>query len=93
MEKINIVIKKTKYFFKKFPKLGGSNNRKVFPHIFEGKKSQFQGVDKANKSEADLEFSLWLHRLRTHPSLCEDVGSILGLAQWVKGLALPQAAV
>ena len=25
-------------------------------------------------------------------SVCENVGSIPGLAQWVKGLALPQAA-
>ena len=30
------------------------------------------------------EFLLWLSRLRTRRCLCEGVGSISGLAQWVK---------
>ena len=40
-----------------------------------------------------LEFLLWLSRLRTQHSVCEDVGLICGLAQWVKGSILPQAVV
>ena len=40
-----------------------------------------------------VEFLLWLSGLRTQRSVCEDVGSILGLTQWVKGLALPKAVV
>ena len=38
------------------------------------------------------EFLLWLSRLRTRHSVCEDLGLSPGLAQWVnKDLALPQA--
>ena len=39
------------------------------------------------------EFPLWLSGLRTQHSVCEDMNSIPGLAQWVKDLVLPQAVV
>ena len=46
-----------------------------------------------NKCSADLqleklELPLWLSGLRIQHSVCEDVGSIPGLAQWVEGLVL-----
>ena len=37
------------------------------------------------------EFLLWFSGLRTQCFFCEDMGSILGLTQWVNGLVLPQA--
>ena len=39
------------------------------------------------------EFPLWLSGLRTQSNLCEDVGSIPGLIQWVKDLAWLQAVM
>ena len=39
------------------------------------------------------EFPLWFSGLRPQHSLCEDVGSIPGLTQWVKHPTLPQAEV
>ena len=35
---------------------------------------------------------MWLIGLRMQQSICEDAGSIPSLFQWVKDLALPQAA-
>ena len=46
-----------------------------------------------NSELSFLDFLLWLSRLRTQCCLCEDEGSILGLAQWGKDLAFSQAAV
>ena len=40
-----------------------------------------------------LEFPLLLSGLRTQHSVCEDAGSIPGLAQWIKNLVLLQALV
>ena len=40
-----------------------------------------------------MKFPLWLSGLRTQRSLHEELGSIPGLAHWVKDLALPQVAV
>ena len=37
------------------------------------------------KRKAHPEFPLWLSRLRTLHSVCDDAGSIPDLAQWVKG--------
>ena len=39
------------------------------------------------KKKKKKEFLLWLHGLRTQHSVPEDVGSILGLFQWVKDAA------
>ena len=39
-----------------------------------------------------LEFPLWFSELRTQHSVREDTGLIPGLTQWVKDLALRQAA-
>ena len=49
-----------------------------------------KGVKKKKINKA--EFLLWLIGLRTQHGVCEEVGSIPGLSQWVTDLALPQAA-
>ena len=40
----------------------------------------------------EMEFLLWLSRLRIQQSVYGDVGSIPSFAQWVKDPVLPQAA-
>ena len=44
-------------------------------------------------SKKGKEFPMWLSQLRTRLCLCEDAGLIPDLAQCIKDLALPRAAV
>ena len=49
---------------------------------------------KKKKKKRASEFLLWLSGLRTNQtSIDKDVGSIPGIAQWVKDMALPLAVV
>ena len=48
---------------------------------------------RVSSSLNNLEFPLWLSRLGTWHSLCEDVGLIPSFAQWVKDLAVLWAMV
>ena len=58
------------------------------------KKESNQRVTSSSKvrNGENRELLLHLNVLRTQCCLCENVGSILGLAQWVEDLALLQAA-
>ena len=47
----------------------------------------------ANEKSITWEFPLRLRGIKTQHSVCEDAGSIPGLAQWVKDPALPQSVV
>ena len=51
-----------------------------------GSTNREKGKVKSNKSS--LEFLMWLSGLSTQRSLQEDAGSVPGLAQWVKDLAV-----
>ena len=57
----------------------------------EGRWEGAMQTQKQTNKKTSQEFPLWLSRSRTQCCLCEDVGSIPGLAQWVKEPALPQA--
>ena len=48
--------------------------------------------EKIIKNFPNLEFPLWLSKLRTRHRVSKDAGSIPGLTQWVKDLVVPQAA-
>ena len=52
-------------------------------------KIQHPFMIKKKKNSEEMELLLWLSGLRTRRSVCVDVGSVPGLTQWVKDLALP----
>ena len=53
-------------------------------------KKEIDKKKKLNRSIHKTEFPLWLSRLGTGHSVCEDMDSIPVLAQWVKDPVLPQ---
>ena len=52
--------------------------------------SIFENVPCAIKKNVYSEFPLWYKRLRVQHCLCSSMGSIPGLAYWVKDPALPR---
>ena len=63
--------------------------------------SSYQGLEGGGNGEMLVKehkisycgsITVWLNKLRTFTSIYKGVGSIPGLAQWVKDLGLPQAA-
>ena len=68
-------------------------NRNTMAEEGEPRPACLLKVEESRFKSSVLEFSLWLSRLRTCRSVCENVGLIPGLVQWVEDLALPCAGV
>ena len=87
-----VILGQTFHLLEVTEKLEKSNTHTFFSFCFRCVTDK-EKIPKLTHQKTTLaEFPMWLSGLRTWRCLCENVGSISGLSQWVKDPELPQAS-